>query len=1236
MIKKAFTFAVVFATICWSMGIASVLPAFAATISAGDLIKASGAAVYYYGSDGMRYVFPTEPTYKTWYSDFSNVKTITDAELAAIEIGGNVTVRPGTKLVKITTDPKTYAVAPGGTLRHVDSEARAIALYGSDWATRVIDISDAFWVNYKKGSAVSSNVHPDGALVKYSGSATVYYIENGQKRAITGDGFTANNFQDASVVTIADSITYSDGSALNSEESDITNVAGGAAASTGSGLTVALASDTPASGIVVTNAARAPFTKVNLTAASDGDVTVDHIVIQRTGLGQDGVFTSFDLIDASTGLPLNTTSKTLNSQHQATFTEDFVIKAGTTKAVIVAANMGTVGTTYAGEIPSVSVVEVATTGGSAVTGTLPITGNYQTLNGTITIGSATIQRGAYTNATSTSIEVGKEDYTFFSFQVAAGSAEQVSFSQVKVYQAGSATLGTDLTGMELFRDGVKLADGVVAGKYVNFTFNALTLDKGETAQFQLKGDVVDGSARTINLGIYKTTDLLVKGLTYGYNITPTYSGTGSSGNSPVLSDNSFTISNGTLTVSKSNTVGATDITVADDQILGAFLFTVKGEPIEVTQVVMTVSSSTAASDDMTNLELIDANGNVVAGPGDPSSGSVTFSDSFTVPVGETVYRVRVDLENGGGWITNETLYATITPSSGITATGSVTGQAITASPTSAINTNTQTIKAAKLVVTRDTLPADSNVIIGSDNITLGSWTFDASDSGEDIRVTSIAFAASSSNATNLTLKVNGAAKDPVNDKPALQDGATSTFALTEPLIITKGTQATVTLEGDIESSATANDSSQFGLTSAAAVVAYGRTTGNTVTPTVTADNGATLTYIAGGTLTISTSSNPPAGIVIAGSTGNTMTKVRLKAKNEDLDLNTFRVYVTDGGTANGSNAGNYQDVVSVSVYDGSTLLGSHSIPSTGYYDFTFATGTVTIPEGGEKILTVKADVATISPDNDNAPGTAAADLKVGIGGTNGIKTTGNQSNTEVTTATYEVYQGSTSSAMIIHKSKPTVTYSATGATMGAASGLTNGSVNLFAFKVAADAANEVLLYRVSFEIATSSDVNVTSLLIKDQSGNTVGAAAGAVGDYAAGKYTYSTTFNNPDISVGDLKEAIQVPAGSEKTFYLWGTVANAGTGENVSVTLLGDSATSTTEANVGTTASGGSKTLVNIADNYSANNQGNFVWSDNVVDKGLDTDGANATSYAQWYNGYTVNGLGSTPTTSAYVIGWAG
>ncbi len=130
--------------------------AHAASISAGDLIKASGPAIYYYSANGKRLVFPTEKTFKTWFADFSSVKTITDTELSAIMLGGNVTYKPGVKLVKITTDPKVYAVSTGGTLRHVATEQVASSLYGPDWAKKVDDIPDPFFVNYKVGSPINS------------------------------------------------------------------------------------------------------------------------------------------------------------------------------------------------------------------------------------------------------------------------------------------------------------------------------------------------------------------------------------------------------------------------------------------------------------------------------------------------------------------------------------------------------------------------------------------------------------------------------------------------------------------------------------------------------------------------------------------------------------------------------------------------------------------------------------------------------------------------------------------------------------------------------------------------------------------------------------------------------------------------------------------------------------------------------------------------------------------------
>ncbi len=119
-----------------------------------SLIKGKTAAVYYCGADGKRYVFPNLNTYSSWYSDFKNVIQISDEELAAIQLGGNVTYRPGVRLIKITTDPRVYAVDQGGALRYVTTPTVAESMYGVNWNKSVDDLSDAFFVNYKLGESI--------------------------------------------------------------------------------------------------------------------------------------------------------------------------------------------------------------------------------------------------------------------------------------------------------------------------------------------------------------------------------------------------------------------------------------------------------------------------------------------------------------------------------------------------------------------------------------------------------------------------------------------------------------------------------------------------------------------------------------------------------------------------------------------------------------------------------------------------------------------------------------------------------------------------------------------------------------------------------------------------------------------------------------------------------------------------------------------------------------------------
>ena len=139
-------------------------------LRSGDLIRGeSFTAVYYLGKDGFRYVFPNDKTYFTWYSDFDDVKWLSDADLATIQIGGNVTYKPGSRMVKINSDPKVYAVDETATLRWVTTQEVAIALYGSAWNTQIDDVPDAFFSNYNMGGDIE--VAGDYVLLEVSASA---------------------------------------------------------------------------------------------------------------------------------------------------------------------------------------------------------------------------------------------------------------------------------------------------------------------------------------------------------------------------------------------------------------------------------------------------------------------------------------------------------------------------------------------------------------------------------------------------------------------------------------------------------------------------------------------------------------------------------------------------------------------------------------------------------------------------------------------------------------------------------------------------------------------------------------------------------------------------------------------------------------------------------------------------------------------------------------------------------
>lgn len=140
----------------------------------------SSSSVYWYASDGKRYVFPNEGVYYSWFEDFSTVRTVHDSYLYQTPIGGNVTYRPGINMVKLTSDPKTYLVTSGSRLRPISSESTATDLFGLGWSKYVRDLSEALFINYHLDSQIikASDVDFDRVIMSVSNpSDNIFYDE---------------------------------------------------------------------------------------------------------------------------------------------------------------------------------------------------------------------------------------------------------------------------------------------------------------------------------------------------------------------------------------------------------------------------------------------------------------------------------------------------------------------------------------------------------------------------------------------------------------------------------------------------------------------------------------------------------------------------------------------------------------------------------------------------------------------------------------------------------------------------------------------------------------------------------------------------------------------------------------------------------------------------------------------------------------------------------------------------
>lgn len=791
--RRGFFAFMVLNMVLWSVGGISLPVRGATALADGDLIKGSGNAVYYY-TNGERFVFPTAGTYKTWYSNFSAVKTIMDDELAAVPIGGNVTYRPGTRWVKITTDPKVYAVESNGMLRWVSSEAMAVALHGANWNKTIDDIPDAFFAgNYEVSDALDEDTHPVGSLIKYEGSADVYYVAEGpEKRKIaSGDAFMANWFRDEFVY--ATSVAYEDGDPITGAEAALRDVSQSGAGepgdeepgdeepSAGKGdLDVSLSKSNPGATSVIADStgtggdgaqAFAPFLALDFEAG-DSDATVNTLKFSRLGISSDTDLSNVYLKEGSTILAeMNSfSSKVVTFSSGAGL---FKVKAGETRTIWLVGDI-TNGTT-AGKTLGFSLAEVGhvTTDGGDVSGSFPLNGSLMTTAAVTDLG-----RFSITNTTTfpSTIDAGPDVQEFWRFTV-QGQDQNIDVKKLGVTMVGTVKEG-DLQGLYLEVDGSPITqpqEFTGGTNQLMFSFDpAWRLTQGQTKIVILKGKVINGAGRTFEWTIRDEAQAMAQDVQYGAYLKLNGSNTFALIESDTAGTGT-TINAGTLTISRATTSPTGSLALsALQQTLAIFDMKAYGEDMKVDtfNVSTLLSSDTTGGTDLNNgklllggsqigttqdLQTVNTSADVDCSDTDATNDDTCFAslgNTVIIKAGETKQlSIVADVLSGAGAALTNGSTVTValnaggdaTAADGATGANNLTRQSsLGTTTTNASSGNQLTLTSGAISVAKNLAMADGNssnptAVLGAVGAKISTFTITAS-AAEGASVTSITIA----------------------------------------------------------------------------------------------------------------------------------------------------------------------------------------------------------------------------------------------------------------------------------------------------------------------------------------------------------------------------------------------------------------------------------------------------------------------------------------------------------------
>jgi len=754
------------------------------------------------------------------------------------------------------------------------------------------------------------------------------------------------------------------------------------------GLSVGLASDTPAARTIVAGAANMSFGKWSFTAGS-GEVTVTTMKFTRSGISSDAELGSGYLYDADSGEYI--AQYTGLGSGVLSFTNSsglFKVAAGATKRVElrvdVASGASNNHTMAWGLNAAADVVSNAT----SVSGTFPSSSNAMTFVTVTDPTIATLTRVVIT--TGSSVNAGTTGYLAGSFTLASANSA-VLLDRIVLTQNGSLLSATDLANIKLVTTGGQQLGQVLPalgsdGKGTFVMSPAYEVPAGQTIQVNVYADVLGGVNRTLILNVLNLRDIHARDKTY--NVGVNVSGT--------ITMTTTTIAAGTLTITLNPSsptgniaLGQTNLTVAK------FKVTSYGEQVKVLYVPFRIVM-TGAADDMTteidNIYLVDDAGNqigsTITAPSANTDTTGTWDDTETtnpdatfgtsssnlnylIPANTTrVWSLRLDL------LTTST--ATDLAANLQAGTDNYQGQIslVSTGDTTAVTANTLTIASNVFQVKQNTAVGAGNLVKGQSGARIGSFVMSAS-SAEGINVSTLTLTSSTTFPfANLMVKINGVQFGDIKGSTAASTAYT--FSGSSPALIAAGSSITVDVYADILSTATNVGSYWYidvqGASAVGATTATSQTLKNTAGTTISSSvvvKGQNYTInVTGGTLTITVDSASPAAYQsVMGKTSQTLGIFRFAGSSVSdtniTDLTVFNISTSTGDPTNAkSNFSNlqwYKGGVAVApvIISGtaSTENALNSLVTYGYkYAFHF-TSPIVVPQNGNASLELRGDVA---------------------------------------------------------------------------------------------------------------------------------------------------------------------------------------------------------------------------------------------------------------------------------------